>query len=506
MSNLVIVNKFDGGQAEDIRTFSTDQCEETLNFDIFDNPHLLQPYPDTRSETITSGTLTDHKLADVVETTGYLSSNVSLIALGEEGAADSSPEFFSNDYSLNGSWSPSATEGTNTVRKGTLVEYKGLAFAIKAGSTAGEFFLLELTTLSIITNRNSGTPITPSDPTANPCRPFVHPEDNVLYMGVGNSISKWDGTTFTQTTTLLPTNFTTTSLANYGGYLVIAGRIGNKSIVYLWGRDMTLNTLQGVIDFGEGRLNVIENIGEVLVGVMMTSNTNFVIDNKVMVKVWAGGTVETIKRIDIPSSVGSTILKAKNKSRLFFALTATDCIYSVGKNKEGQWAVAKDRFIYNGGIIGSRFDSFSVIEDMFFAGFSAGSSTGLFYRTKKADSNPNVSSDFSSESSYTTTVNPSMSLADRYKDKQLQAVQISISVPVSGNFGEIRVLGAADGNAFAEIINEDVHTAGEYIFEATNQFDGAFPEGREFQFKLISIGGVQIKEIRYRYSVLNSQL
>ena len=55
MSKTVLINKFDGGIAEDPRTFATDQCQSSLNFDIFTNPHYLQPYPDTVEEFETIG-------------------------------------------------------------------------------------------------------------------------------------------------------------------------------------------------------------------------------------------------------------------------------------------------------------------------------------------------------------------------------------------------------------------------------------------------------------------
>ena len=52
-------------------------------------------------------------------------------------------------------------------------------------------------------------------------RPFVHPEDNILYIVIGNTIAKYDGTTFSTHTTILPSGFDTVSVTDYGSYLAI---------------------------------------------------------------------------------------------------------------------------------------------------------------------------------------------------------------------------------------------------------------------------------------------
>lgn len=488
------ITTWDGGHAEDIRTFATNESEYSKNFDIFTNPHLLQPYPDVALETLSTGTIADFKLADVVEVDGSLYSAENLICLGEEGAADSSPKFFSKSTqsSLDSDWTPRAISSANSSIKGTLVAYKGLAYTV---DSAGQ--VLQLTNLTTITVVNAGELLA-----SNPiCRPFVHPEDNILYIVGGNTIATWDGTDFERYTDQLPTNFTATSLTNYGGYLLIAGYILNKSVMYQWGRDGTLTTLQGTVDFGEGRLNVIENIGEVIVGAMTTSESKMVIDNKLIIKVWAGGEVTEITSIDIPSTVVAKTLKVKNKNRLFFGFATDDSIFSVGKNKNGRWAVARDRYYLNGTTIGARLDSFNIVEDIMWAGFTE-TTTGKFYRTKFTAGSP--TGDYTATSIYKTTINPVMPLNDRYKDKQLEAIQIAYTGATSGT---TVVKYSVDGSAMATVIN-DTNASGEKITIGTNEFTNspALLSGKEFQFQIESTGKSQIKELRYKYTNLNEIL
>jgi len=506
------ITNWDGGQAEDIRTFATNESQESCNFDIFTNPHLLQPYPDSVTETLSTGTLVDFKLADVVEVDLSLYSSSGLIALGEEGAADSTPKFFSKDIQTNltGDWTPRAISGlAGTVVKGSLVAYKGLAYALQQNSTS--LYLIQLTNLTTVTHINTGGGAITATATA---KMFVHPEDNILYLVAGSTIAKYDGSTFTTSTTQIPTNFTPTSITNYGTYLVIAGYILNKSITYLWGRDMTINTFQGTLDFGEGRLNIIENLGEILIGVKMNniagvnSSSPMVIGNTFTIQIWAGGEVQDIKKISLGSTLYSTLMKVKNKNRLFFAFKNTDCIYTVGKNKSGSWITSKDRYIFNGATVPSSgssqllmFDNFTIIEDIMWSGFSSGASTGLFYRTKFTAGSP--STDYTATCSYKTTINPSMPIADRYDDKQLEAVQIAYT---GASTGTTVLKYSVDGSAMSTIIS-DTNTTGEHMTPAYAQNDGTqFLSGKEFQFQIESTGGTKIKEVRYRYKKLNESI
>ena len=60
----VVINRFDNGQAEDIRTTNDFFCEQSYNFDIVTKPHSLITKRDMVAETISGGTLTDYDITD----------------------------------------------------------------------------------------------------------------------------------------------------------------------------------------------------------------------------------------------------------------------------------------------------------------------------------------------------------------------------------------------------------------------------------------------------------
>jgi hypothetical protein len=51
--------------AEDIRTTSTDQNAQNLNFDIFTNPQKLLPYTDSVAETTSTATMAGIGISDI---------------------------------------------------------------------------------------------------------------------------------------------------------------------------------------------------------------------------------------------------------------------------------------------------------------------------------------------------------------------------------------------------------------------------------------------------------
>lgn len=477
----VIKNNFGGGHAEDLRTFAINESEYSLNFDIFTNSHYLQPYPNTISETISDASpITDYKMSDVVENV----SGHTYIALGQAGASDANVKFFSKS-DIASAWTKRAEDTSGVVINGTLVGYKGFAYALKAQGS--DVQLLELTNDSTINSRGTVSSETLA------CRPFVHPEDNILYGGCGDTLWKWDGSSFTTYTSLLPTGTIITSLTNYGTYLVIAIRnLEGKALAYLWGRDGTINTFQGLIPFGKGNLNVVENLGDIIVGIV-TIPTATAINDKIYVKIWSGGEAQTIKEIDANfTGTANSILKAESKDRLYFTFGSADCIYVVGKNKEGQWVVSKDRYIDNGTAPNS-VRGFSIIDDYFWVGYINDDTENVFYRTSAGS--------FTSTSVYRTTINPNMPIEDRYKNKQLKMVQLSYTGASSGT----TVLKYSVDSSTMTTLISDTNATGEKTTIATNEYTNSLPllAGREFQFQIECTGGVKIKEIKYKYDNLN---
>jgi hypothetical protein len=499
MSTLIIQNRFDGGHAEDLRTIATDQCEKSLNFDVFTNPHKLIPYRDTKAETVDSGTIADMEAVELSDVDiSLIAGTYYLTAVGFESGASSKPAFYTKAISGD-SFAEQAVGATTAFIKGSGVVYKDKFFALSlSGSTY---------TLNRYNSAGSVTAIgTISSSSTFRCKLFVHPQDNVLYIAIGTTISAWDGSSLTTLTTLLKEGYEATSLTDYGTYLAIAMRPlrGNgNSFVGLWGRDLTLNTFQDYIDFGEGRLGIIENLDNNLIGVMQPQVGILaeyqITPTKIIVKKYSGGQVETIKTLQLSAyfSLDASnygIVKVKNQQKLYFGSAQDDCMYIVGRNKQGNYIITKGQY-YSNGSTATSLNNISIIGDIIWTAGIVGSDTVLT-RTRQDDV-------FTATSKYRTTINPSMPVLDRYKDKQLEAIRISYT---GKSGGTIVVKYSIDGSAFTDIISEST-TAAELIIEANNEnSESPFITGKEFQFEIQTTGGVEVKEIAYKYSPTNTTI
>ena len=504
----IIQNKFDGGHAEDIRTTQTNQCEASFNFDLYSQPYRLLPIRDSVAETTGSGTMDDIEISDV--DTSVIASNIYITAVGFESNVSVKPAFYTRSSGMNGSWSQQAV-GTGTFQKGTGITYQEKMHCISLNSSTqyslqrynGASDVTSLGTIAVAAAVGTGYP-TP--------RPFIHPSDKKLYFAVANIIAQWDGTTlrsFSASTIALkiPVDYDITSLTDYGDYLAIATKPHNgegNSVMYLWDRDVSLVDANTSTDAGEGALNVLENINNNLIGLVYNKDFGTYsskIGNRLDIKLFTGGTTQIVKSIDLGSQSNINILKVRNGDKLYFSIGGSAVsIWCVYKNKDGIWTVNQERYLYNGSTVVAdtiqTIQGMSVVGDFFYLGFydnvggyslRATSSSALFANT----------------SIYKTTINPSMPLVDRYKLKQLVAVQIAY---VGAGTGTTVLKYSVDGSTFTTIIS-DTNSAGQKVTEATNENTGTvFLSGRELQFQIESTGGSQIKEIRYRYESLNTTI
>lgn len=472
----VIINRWDGGHAEDIRTHNTNESEESYQFDILDTPHVLQPVRETVADTVGTNDMDYYKILSTV----YVGA-IGYIGLGRVSTSDGNPKIM-RKTDINSVWNASYAEDTSGVPLAdTLVSYYDKAFWLRtdAGGTVLSSYAIDvITTEGTITDSYAG-----AEPSI---RPFVHPEDNILYGVVGNTIFKYVGgtDTFSEHDSILPADVTYTSITDYGSYLAISGYKDNKSIVYLWGRDTTLNTLQGVIDFGTGRLKIIENMGNTLVGIMSPNASSTVKSPKIFIKQWAGGAVDTIKVIPTSSYTNIPNTRTKSKGVLYFS-DSNEYIYALGLNKNNQWALSKYCDV---GISNSNITSIVAYDDILQI---TGSATPNYARII----NPNGT--FTETAVYKTSINPNMYIEDRYEDKQLDGVYIAYTGASSGN---LVVKYSVDGSAMTTIISESNETGEKIKFTSAENDGKPFINGREFQFQIESTGGAKIKELGYYYT------
>lgn len=507
MSKTVVINRFDGGIAEDLRTTQTNQCEESLNFDIATKPHSLIPYSDPVAET-SSGTLTDYTITDVV---GLLPNATNgpwdLYGLGRTSSGSQVASIFkkSSSSDITAAWGTpvASAAATYVVQPGTLTQYHGFLYFMALSGTLHKF-----TAPSTIAN--IGTTASIND--AEPRKMFVHPYDDTLYMYGSNKVFKYDGVTYTTPTELhnLGNDMEVSALCGFGSQLAIGvnriyGAVSNpkrgvQAFVYLSNKDITTpqEKPQSVIPWGSESLMVLDDIAGAIIGISYTSNAaayTTAVNKKIIVKASTGGTPVVLKELTTTSVNPIKVFKDKINDRLYFGFDGDTNIWVVGKNKLGNFYVVKDRYIRPTGTAVTTLDGFNMVGDIAFVADTHGGTAG--YLTRQG-----TSTAYTLPSSYTTTINPGMGGENNMFKKMIKKVRVSYTVNTTG--GTVGVLLRKDAeSAYTSVISQTETTTGLHNFFAESYADGTrFDEGYEFQFKLTSTGNVTIESLEYEYDTI----
>jgi hypothetical protein len=493
----IIINNFSDGITGDSRDTTTATFALSQNFDIYSKSSLV-PYKGVTAQTINVASAPTMPLANLTMAVNLTDSggDNDTYSLGKtlDGGVYK-PSIYKESSVTSGQWGHIAesvvASGTPLYNSFTPYNQK-LYYLIKSGSN---------TILQEYDPSDSSTAAigTISDNYATYCKPFVHPLDNILYVGIGNTIASYDGTTFTASAKSIPdTSSFVSSLTDYGVYLAIAmcpKYISEKSKVLLWGRDTSLETFQESIDFGDGKLKVLENLGGILTGVSIIGGSTFILKPKLILRGYAGGAAEVIKTIQLTDSAIPSIstYKARISNKLYFIATASvnegsvKQIWVTGKNRNGNWFITPDRLIQNNDEFVSPI-GFSFIGDTLYTGTDEG-----FYVTDE-----NVSA----TSTYYSMTNPNMPISDRSKKKQLKGVSITVDgATYASSSEEVTVSYRVNNGTWYEIIDSTIDSYS--TVDAGKQKDAkAFLDGTEYQFKIESLLGVEIRELKYKYDLI----
>lgn len=486
----VIKNKWDGGHAEDARAQTIDECQFSYNFDVFTDSYRLIPYPDSIAETVATDTMNDIELGDV--DISLIGSTYTLTAIGNESSVSSKLAFWTKSAITNGSvlnWQKVAVAAT-----GSLVQRSGFVYHDKYyGISTNVLFRFDPAS----TATSMGT-------FASTVKPLVSIHEDAVYGISGDTIYRFDGSAITKNVNqLIPSGggMSVVSLEEYGEYIAIglAPTRGNgEPVIKLWDRDMNAVDADQTIPLGEGNLLMIANLGNDLFAVMAPQNaflTAFM--NKIKIKRYSGGTVVTEKTLTILGNQNISFAKQKNGDKLYFGLNNDYAVYAFGINKNGQYILTQDKYFNNESIIGSSLSALNMIGDVLWRGFGTFTNAYVFMRSLISGFSENYT--YNSTSIYRTTINPNMPVADRQLDKQLVAVKVSYTGTTGGIVG---VQYSVDGSAFVYALMEGT-VAGEGVKNTTAQLDdNAFLDGKEIVFQIESTGGVQIKELKYKYNVI----
>lgn len=493
MAKQIIQNRFDGGIAEDVRTSASNECEISTNFDIFNNPHKLIHHYDQSLETDFGAIIDDVEMTDVgmtkVVATNYM------VAFGYNTSSTTLPaSHIRTAFDFNGSWTQQAVGvASYSYNKGTYIQYGGISFVLTNNGTT--YNLQKYTGAGTMTS--VGTFTVSAVPSVVP-RPYIHPEDKILYMVVGTSIATYNiaSGSFQQYTTILPTGYTGTCISHYGGYLTIGmvPDLPGDSLMLLWGRDGTLNTLQGSINVGRLYLQSLHNIEGSVIAISRSVNANAFISKTIEVKQYSGGdSYRLVKLIDIPSAstTNYNIVSCKKDEAVYFAIGGEKAVYRVGRNSQGRFAITQDRLIDSGSAVDNVY-SISFVGDYMYVAFSVG---GVYKLSTTNESNTQVNSAI-----YRQTINSNMPEADRALEKKLSHIEVLFEGVSTSGTSTVRYI--VDGTTGT--VGSKTNVSGNFVIKGKGESTGTpFKNGRDIQIEVETTFGTNVKEIRYIYESIN---
>lgn len=364
----------------------------------------------------------------------------------------------------------------------------------------------------------------------NICQGFVHPKDDCLYFGYDNKIAVNNNGTWTDVALTLPAYYRVTSLTNYGNYLAIActpsvngtdgsGAGGRQAVVYLWDRDTSLTTVSEAINWGMGKLQVINNLDGYLVGISDTEgSSNAVLDfDSISIKMYSGGVPVQVKEIatikQTSTAPDASINPRVNfiyKNRLYFSCNIMSG--STSPSYYGLWSFGKSKISNGYAVTLERVATTDNSETGVLAAAIIGDEVSMCYNTEGTLSFTNTAvsagDQWTATSVYESVINPSMEgrlyRLDKIQQKQLLTFACHyLPLPTTGQVvAKYRVDGSAWATIFTETTDGSVVT--EMTFDATGGRLGLV--GRNFEFRLESTGFAQIVGYSYKYEVNDSNI
>lgn len=504
MSKTIYVNDFSGGIVNDPRSASENSARVVTNFDILTDLHRMVPYRDSVTGDAAPTTSKKQNFAIALRT----GTTYSLYALGVVSGGGLA-EVLYKDLTTGAStdlddsaWANTANNasGSGSTSFNLFLYYKktGLIYGAKAGTTIWAY---DPSGSAAFLEGGSGNSLSISY--TNICQGIVHSKDDIAYVGYDNKIAKNDNGTWSATALTLPSDLYVTSLTEHGNYIAIAcaplSGVGH-SRVFIWDRDSSLATLSDSIDWGEEKLQVLEEVDGVLIGIAISGNNTTRFSNRIVFRYLNVSSAIKFAELLAGTSTQLPIAKQKLSNRLFFMMTATlngatrQGVFSVGRNSQyAGFSIVHERTVNNDtDVAGDTLNNFFSVGDFMFISYQQNS---LFALSKT-----NSTSSYTATSIWESTINPKMPLTDRVVTKTLVSVGVtSEALPTAG---QIVVKYKVDGGAFTTIFTETTDGVTRTEPKSVDTNGAQFTSGSEYEFRIESTGGAVPTGLQYRYDTV----
>ncbi len=496
MSRTVSFNQFSGGMVSDPRNPAEAVSRLCCHFDIFTNPHKLTPYRSYIQGDSNSAT-------DKIVNFQLVGST--LYGLGVVSGQGYAEVFSKTDYTATTWLTPANNQSSAGTKDNNVFVYYDVTnkiYGLRANAqvwafdVAGGAWADSVQAISY-TNTAPG---------------LVHSKDDVLYIPTDNTINKFDGSSWTVPVLTLPSNLIITSICEYGNYLAIGCKSknnGTHSKVFLWDRDSTIKVLPEIIDFGDGILQVLEELEGYLVGVSLRAG--FV--DKLVFRYYST-TQGAVQFNQIISSASGAVLnqcKQRVNNRLYFMASITlqgtlrQGLWAVGRPSPGaSFSVVLDHFLRNTPTATDTVSpgNFNIFQDYFHIAYQDNGA----YAMSLTDSQPT----YSCTSLYETTINPELperirgSAGMRTNKKKMLATAIATELLTSGQ--TITTKYRVEGGSFTQLLSATADNLtvreGGYV----DSSGAAITDGREYEFHFESTGGTEITEFKYKVEEMETLL
>ena len=201
----------------------------------------------------------------------------------------------------------------------------------------------------------------------NSAQGLVHSKDDILYLFIDNKVYKKNASAAFVLALTLPVNSIITSAWESGNYIAIATRskgLGGKSYIYYWNRDSSFATLSEKVDGEYNDIRWGESIAGYEIVCSVTTNTSITARPKVIFSYVLGSGLKTIDEFN---ATNTTVLFGRNiqkiNGRIYFMMnveisgTVYMGLWSIGQNKQGQFAYCMEHQLNNGGTTFTASDS-----------------------------------------------------------------------------------------------------------------------------------------------------
>lgn len=512
-----IIDSFNGGMIADPRTKDFRYAQVIKNFDAHTYPHKLVPFRDSVSGDDFAATSQKQNFTIALrQDTTY-----SLYALGVVSGTTRAEVLYKN----------LTQDSTNDMSDGGWVAPSANQQPASTGNTNFNLFVY-YRNQNLIYGARNGSHIWAFSPSgtawANTHQALTYTSigqglvftNDILYIPYYNSagaagaksfIASNNAGTWNNTALTLPDDQVPVSICAYGNFLAIGtqhvsatnanGGVG-VSKVYLW--DTTSASWSDVIDWGEGNLQILEQIEGHLIGISYGAISTTQFFGKVIVREYAGGSVNVIKQfIGDGNNVVLPTFKQKVNNYLYFPFgISLNSVVQVGIWKIGRltpndpFSMVLDRTLSNDTVITSyTLSGFFFVGDYLFISFQNGTTWNL--------SKTRSTASFTASGTYESLI---IDGGKPHQKKKLISAGVMID-PL--NLGQIILAYKVDADTtWTTIFTRTYVAADRGYHEAINiETSGAnLPQFRELQLRVLSTLNVTVTAIKAKWEEIPDSL